>query len=184
VGWKGRIIEGGLPGDRREVRVWVGGERRGQRIANGLENTGETGPGPAEGRGLEVERRMVLLDHSGAPGGDHFDWMIQNGAEPGSALRTWRVMVRVDELVARDWFIGEPLAEHRAEYLTYSGPVGGDRGRVERVRAGRAWIRTGPEDLDMLDTIDMETLWDGGVRQRVRGWRIDDHAWRFVVNRA
>lgn len=127
--------------------------------------------------GLGAGRRMVLLAHSAAPKGDHFDWMIQDGDEPESPLRTWRVMVRLDQLVAGDWFIAEQLAEHRAAYLTYEGPVSGGRGKVERVSAGQVRL------LNEADHEHLLAMWDGGIRQRMRGWRIDDLAWRFVVER-
>ncbi len=114
---------------------------------------------------------MVLLRHTGSALGDHFDWMIQEGASQQSPLRTWRVMVRLDELGPGDWFIAEPLEKHRAAYLTYEGPVSGGRGAVKRVAWGKASVHG--------EVIEME--WDGGAKQRVVGMRVDDLAWRFEV---
>ena len=76
--------------------------------------------------------RFVLLEHSlppGRPRGLHWDFML----ELGQTLRTWAL----PSVPAP----GEPmecdsLADHRADYLDYEGPVSGDRGSVRRIDAG------------------------------------------------
>lgn len=114
---------------------------------------------------------MVLLRHTGGSIPAHFDWMIQDGLESESPLRTWRVMVRLDELKPGDWFIAEPLANHRAAYLTYEGPVSGGRGEVQRVASGVALVRG----------TEIEMKWNGRAKQRLVGTKVDDLAWRFEV---
>ena len=73
--------------------------------------------------------RYVVLRHEGIPS-PHFDLMFETS--PGSALATWRS----DSWPPRG---NEPLTrlpDHRSHYLSYEGPVSGDRGHVTRVAAG------------------------------------------------
>ena len=54
----------------------------------------------------------------------HFDLLL----EAGDACRTWRLF---SEPVA--WPVAvERIADHRLHYLSYEGPVSGDRGSVKR----------------------------------------------------
>jgi len=114
---------------------------------------------------------VVLLRHTGGGKPDHYDWMIQEGSEPESPLQTWRVMVRLDELKPGDWFIAEPVVDHRAGYLTYEGPVSGGRGEVQRVARGVALVRG----------TEIEMNWNGRAKQRLVGTKVDDQSWRFAV---
>ena len=78
--------------------------------------------------------RYVVLRHDGIPD-PHFDLMFETS--PGSMLATWRSPqwpVAADSLLT-------PLPDHRADYLTYEGPVSGGRGTVRRVRQGFHRIR-------------------------------------------
>ncbi len=73
--------------------------------------------------------RYVVLRHEGIAE-PHFDLMFETA--PGSALATWRSPV---------WPPGTgtplpPLPDHRADYLTYEGPVSRGRGAVRRVSHG------------------------------------------------
>jgi hypothetical protein len=77
--------------------------------------------------------RYVVLYHTGLER-PHFDLMVE--MSPGLGLATWRV---------EHWPPGEgdgfePLAEHRAEYLTYEGPISGNRGKVQQIAAGRCVV--------------------------------------------
>ena len=73
-----------------------------------------------------ASNRFVLLHHTGAPDGDHYDLML----ERDGALATWRLAsadvtgpaVRIDD--------------HRLAYLDYEGPVSDGRGEVRRIEAG------------------------------------------------
>lgn len=75
----------------------------------------------------------VLLEHRLPDGSFHYDWMMER--LPGSTLVTFRVGERIDlgEVVA---FRATRLPDHRAVYLTYEGPVSGNRGDVRRLAQG------------------------------------------------
>jgi hypothetical protein len=71
--------------------------------------------------------RFVVLEHRW--NGVHWDVMLETGGH----LRTWAVdapIVPGQELPARS------LPDHRLAYLTYEGPISGDRGQVRRIDAG------------------------------------------------
>src|SRR5436305_9917778 len=71
--------------------------------------------------------RFVILEHSHR--GTHWDFML----EAGAVLRTWALDRPPDSpgpIAARRSF------DHRAMYLDYEGPIGGDRGEVRRWDAG------------------------------------------------
>jgi len=75
------------------------------------------------------ELHYVILRHEGIEH-PHFDLMFETA--PGSKLATWRGDV---------WPIETPtpierLPDHRADYLTYEGPVSNNRGHVRRVASG------------------------------------------------
>jgi hypothetical protein len=73
--------------------------------------------------------RYVVLRHEGVAE-PHFDLMFETS--PGSMLATWR---------STDWPVTKnstltPLPDHRAAYLTYEGPLSGNRGVVRRIASG------------------------------------------------
>lgn len=81
------------------------------------------------------DRDWAVLRHE-RPGGDHhFDLLIRRApGDTAAHIPTWRC--------PRDPVPGvfqtvERLADHRAAYLTYEGPISGGRGAVSRVRGGR-----------------------------------------------
>ena len=89
----------------------------------------------------------VLLRHA-MEAGTHYDWLI---ARPGEDL-LWTARVadpssRWAEL--RRWTL-EALPPHRRVYLTYEGPVSGDRGTVERVDSGDVRIEAWTADAATL----------------------------------
>ncbi|MFI5378526.1 MAG: hypothetical protein ACHRHE_04455 [Tepidisphaerales bacterium] len=80
-----------------------------------------------------TDLRYVILRHEGIDR-PHFDLMFETA--PGSKLATWRSEV---------WPIvtSAPvnrLPDHRPEYLTYEGPISGNRGHVTRVASGTCLI--------------------------------------------
>jgi hypothetical protein len=83
--------------------------------------------------------RFVVLWHDGIPQ-PHFDLMFES--EPHGRLITYRSpawpLVEPTDLI--------PLGEHRREYLTYEGPVSGNRGQVRRVAEGTFEWRTRAAD--------------------------------------
>jgi hypothetical protein len=61
-------------------------------------------------------RRFVVLEHTGAADGDHFDLMIERAV--GGKLLTWRVG-QAPQQWTRSHTLGAVLnADHRAAYLT------------------------------------------------------------------
>lgn len=86
-------------------------------------------------------RRFAILRHSRSEE-THWDFLLDL---PGRArLATWRI--DTDPL---QWFAGEKkeftaivraLPDHRRVYLTFEGPVSGDRGTVQRVDSGAALL--------------------------------------------
>ena len=77
--------------------------------------------------------RYVVLRHEGVAE-PHFDFMVETS--PGSRLATWRLPAwppTADAPLLR-------LGNHRTSYLTYEGPVSGDRGVVRRVASGTCQV--------------------------------------------
>ena len=66
--------------------------------------------------------RYVILRHETA-GGVHFDFMLEMGVMLKTLPRAPAAGVEID---------CEALADHRLAYLTYEGPISGDRGSVTR----------------------------------------------------
>ncbi len=85
--------------------------------------------------------RTVLLVHSLPDGSAHIDWMVErplptpDAPSPAHRLATWRVVHRIDRPLLAP-FRAIPLPDHRDRYLSYEGPVSGDRGEVRRLAAG------------------------------------------------
>jgi hypothetical protein len=77
---------------------------------------------------------FVLLRHTGH-GDEHYDLMVQIPSQ--ERLLTWR-------LTAPPQSVPAPAAiriqDHRAIYLTYEGPISGNRGKVERIMGGNATL--------------------------------------------
>ena len=74
--------------------------------------------------------RFVVLRHDWPV--LHYDLML----EAGSRCRTWRLLAEPVESAICDGIPAERIADHRVHYLSYEGPVGGDRGAVRRWDAG------------------------------------------------
>jgi len=113
------------------------------------------------------DRPTVQLLHELPDGSAHVDWMLATDPQGERPLITFRLPGRVDELEAGQAMEAQRIADHRPAYLTYQGPVSGDRGTVRRLRGGL--VRT----IDQgAETWSLEVLWegDGGaqIRQRLR----------------
>ena len=80
---------------------------------------------------VPMRRRFVIQLHA-AGGGHHYDFML----EAGEALATWRLDRLPVRLGRHESVPAAALPAHRRAYLTYQGPVGGDRGRVRIVDSG------------------------------------------------
>ena len=78
---------------------------------------------------MSTPLQFVVLRHEGIPE-PHYDLMLE--LKPGGPLTSWRL---------RGWPLAgttplTPLPDHRRDYLTYEGPLSGDRGVVRRVASG------------------------------------------------
>ena len=83
----------------------------------------------------------VLLRHTLADGSRHFDWLIERPGDPSEhRLIAFRTDRRPDQTDAAG-FSAERLADHRAHYLSYEGPISGGRGSVARVWSSPCVVR-------------------------------------------
>jgi len=73
-----------------------------------------------------VLRHEFPADHRRA---SHWDLMF----ETDGVLRTWAIRLSPDESEPQP---ADALSDHRLEYLSYEGPVSGDRGSVTRWDSG------------------------------------------------
>jgi hypothetical protein len=62
--------------------------------------------------------------------------MIAQDPRGQRPLVTFRMPQRVDELDAGQRVAAVRIADHRPAYLTYEGPISGDRGTVRRLASG------------------------------------------------
>ncbi len=62
--------------------------------------------------------------------------MIAQDSRGRDPLVTFRVGERIDQLPRGRRVEAERIADHRVEYLTYEGPLSGDRGTVTRLARG------------------------------------------------
>lgn len=88
---------------------------------------------------ITMSRAFVIQLHS-IGNSSHFDLMIEDGEK----LATWQLAALPgsgEALPAR------LLPPHRREYLTYQGPVSGDRGSVQIADSGSAQMLSQGPDL-------------------------------------
>jgi hypothetical protein len=88
--------------------------------------------------------RFVVLRHelpSSARAGVHWDLML----EQDGVLRTWALAVEPAPGIE---IAADALPDHRLDYLTYEGPISGDRGEVSRWDEGTyETLRESPGEL-------------------------------------
>lgn len=78
--------------------------------------------------------KFIIHQHSDCTAqADHYDFML----ERSTVLDTWQINLSDLDLLLK----GKPIstiqiAGHRKKYLTYEGPVSGNRGKVMRVDSG------------------------------------------------
>ncbi|HEY1785344.1 MAG TPA: DNA polymerase ligase N-terminal domain-containing protein [Pirellulales bacterium] len=122
------------------------------------------------------EARFVVLRHETPAGSQrptHWDFMLETPA----GLRTWALASQPD---GDAWIAAEALADHRAEYLTFEGPLSGGRGAVEQWDAGSFRWQGGkmPEGVESEIVVQL-------AGKRLRGRAIlarlpeSDRGWRF-----
>jgi hypothetical protein len=124
------------------------------------------------------DRPTVQLLHELPDGSHHVDWMIAQDPRGRGPLVTFRVPQRVDALDVGQRLEAVRIADHRPAYLTYEGPVSGQRGTVRRLARGAV------ARLDQQpDEWQMEVRWEvppGGSRHqrlRVKRQGPDSDAW-------
>jgi len=113
--------------------------------------------------------RTVQLQHT-LPNGDwHIDWMLTPAGQAGDCdarLITFRLPKPLHELPPGSTMAAERIADHRHAYLTYEGPVSGNRGEVRRVAAGQISRWSDPESLHWTLAITWQVAGES-MRQRI-----------------
>ena len=94
---------------------------------------------------LGEPRRFVIQRHQ-LPDGVHWDLMI----EAGDVLWTWQ-LGRPPQALGRDPVPAVRIADHRKVYLTYEGPISGDRGTVRIAERGTCRLLEITETLLRLE---------------------------------
>lgn len=78
----------------------------------------------------------VQLLHQLPDGSDHVDWMIAVEMRATSPLVTFKLPYSLQKISPDHPITARRLADHRPAYLSYEGPVSGDRGTVRRIARG------------------------------------------------
>jgi hypothetical protein len=86
---------------------------------------------------------------------DHFDLLLEHNG----SLLTWRLPI--EPLLEESRCYATELPPHRLVYLTYEGPISGDRGTVKRVAAGELeWTNLpGNHSGPLLVTLKGSEVW-------------------------
>lgn len=92
------------------------------------------------------EPRRFVIQHHQLPDGEHWDLMI----EAGDVLWTWQ-LGSPPQALGRDPVPALRIGDHRKAYLTYEGPISGDRGRVQIAERGTCRILEETETLFRLE---------------------------------
>ncbi|MCH2212570.1 MAG: hypothetical protein MK110_14800 [Fuerstiella sp.] len=117
-------------------------------------------------------RQFVLLEHDHPF--LHWDFLIEDGA----GLASWRLheMPRGGKLIP-----ATALTVHRRHYLTWEGPVSGDRGHVSRLFSGFLELRGQWPDVSAWPGVTLRML-DCSLAEQCRLMRNQDETlyWEFV----
>ena len=120
--------------------------------------------------------RTVILHHTSRHG-SHYDWLLEDPAQPGGLLWAARVIHASDAWLSMGAFTLQPIAPHRRRYLSYEGPISGGRGQVRRVDEGVFVPRLWCEHRTVLDV----SL--GRFEGRVEMRRVSAACWKASVQR-
>lgn len=107
----------------------------------------------------------------------HFDLLLEHNG----SLLTWRLPI--EPLLEENRCQAKELSPHRLVYLTYEGPISGNRGTVKRVASGElAWTnlpgnQSGPLHAT-LKTSDVWTLTLMPPAQQASDWVVEWHRLR------
>lgn len=118
----------------------------------------------------------ALLRHTRDGDDVHFDWLIAQDADACEPLITLQVPRAVHEMAAGEQVAARRIADHRTAYLTYEGPVSGDRGHVTRVARGEATL-----DAPTTQATTISVRWGTTAARYVVARSNDDSAdWRIT----
>ena len=123
-------------------------------------------------------KAWVVLHHTGAPGGDHYDWLFDIAEAPAGPLVAFRVAVTPNEALAAAPVVAERIKDHRRVYLDFEGELTGGRGAVARV--GRGGVVSCEWDGR---TLRAELTWDGAAVS-LSGEAADGGVWSLRLVRA
>ena len=86
--------------------------------------------------------KFVLQHHTN--GTDHFDLMI----ESEKSMLTWQISTNdMKYLLKGKQISAARIKDHRKEYITYEGPISGNRGEVKILDSGLCYILTMNKDI-------------------------------------
>ncbi|MBT8484254.1 MAG: hypothetical protein HKO59_14135 [Phycisphaerales bacterium] len=127
---------------------------------------------PAQG----TAHPTVLLRHERPDGSVHVDWLIGRDPAGQEPLVSFRIDDRVDNMTPGTMLPAVRIADHRARYLDYEGPIDADRGSVRRLARGSASVIGDPDSSAWA--IDVHWL---SASQKLALERIDGDRWQIRV---
>ncbi len=139
---------------------------------------GADSPEPASN--LQSTHAVVLL-HTLPDGTSHFDWLIEiPNRSDEHRLRAFRTDSDPSLRHSGQLFHGEQLPDHRAHYLSYEGPISGDRGSVLQVACGVCDVY----DAAKISQLQIQIHWgpddkSNAKKLRYCGKNIQEQAWEF-----
>ncbi len=100
---------------------------------------------------------------------DHWDLML----ESGDHLETWSLpeLPNVGKCLS-----GRKLEPHRLDYLSYEGPISGNRGKVKRVVSGQFAGDIAPADSPLDFWLE---FWIDNEQQSSRFLQLDETNWEI-----
>ena len=119
-------------------------------------------------------KHYVILKHT-TPEGTHFDFMLENE----NHLSTWRIQIPPAELKTTP-AKAEKIFDHPKKFLTYEGPVTGNRGSVRRWDEGTYRVL---DEEDRRLALDVRGAIVSGHLALSRDAGVD-HRWRVMWSRS
>lgn len=114
-----------------------------------------------------MQRFVVLAHDHPVP---HWDLML----EQSSSLKTWRINSIEPRQPSSQTAVG--LADHRLAYLTYEGPVSGNRGNVRQIDNGNYITQVWREDSIKCELHG--SIFVGHIRLSLA--RAPNNEWQFI----
>jgi len=133
-----------------------------------------------------TDHPTAQLLHELPDGSAHVDWLLGQDSAGVEPLITYRLGGRIDDLEPGATIDAEHIGDHRPAYLTYEGPISGDRGTVRRLARGRIVARRRVSVSPAVD--ELEIVWGsasgeqkGARRQRIRLEQRDGPLWTVRI---